>query len=246
MHHRSLFLNYLLAVVLLGLFTVSCTPEKNTVYFNTVPYNSQIQTLITKDFEHKVKADDVLQIGIYSRSPDVALYNTAPDGYLVDKNGNIQLYKLGDVRVTGLTLEQVKEKIKRSLVPDIMTEATVSARFRNHKIVVLGEVGTPGIIPMETEHLSLLEAISSRGDLRPTARKDNILVIRNTDRGKLFYRVNLLDGSVFNTDYYYLQADDIVYVEPEKKPKSATTDRIITYTLSGLSFLLLLYDRIRR
>lgn len=244
--HKFLSRIFLLAVVLLGVFALSCTPEKNTIYFNTVPYNSQIQTLITKDFEHKVAVDDVLQIGIFSRSQDLALYNTSPDGYLVDKNGNIQMYKLGDVKVAGLTLEQVKERIKRSLVPDYMTEATVSARFRNHKIVVLGEVGSPGLIVMETEHLSLLEVISSRGDLRPTARKDNILVIRNTDRGKLFYRVNLLDGSVFNSDYYYLQADDIVYVEPEKKPKGANTEKIISYTLSGLSFLLLVFDRFSR
>lgn len=245
--HKFLSRNFLLAVVLLGVFAVSCTPEKNTVYFNTVPYNSQIQTLITKDFEHKVKVDDVLQIGIFSRSLETESYNqSTKDGYLVDKNGFIQLFKIGNLKVAGLTLEQVKDRIKNLLVPDYLKEASVSARFMNHRIVVLGDVGTPGIIPMETEHMSLLEAISIRGDLRPTARKDNILVIRNTDRGKLFYRVNLLDGSVFNSDYYYLQADDIVYVEPEKKSKSATTEKIISYTLSGLSFLLLLFDRISR
>jgi len=131
-------------------------------------------------------------------------------------------------------------------VPDIFKQLTISVRFKNHRVVVLGEVGSAGIIPMETEHLSLLEAISMRGDLRPDARKDNVLIIRNTDRGKMFYRVNLTDGSVFNSDYYYLQADDIVYVESEQKKKSGATDRIISYTLSGLSFLLLLYDRIKR
>lgn len=244
--YKFLRLNCLVAVVLFGFLAPSCTPQKNTVYFNTVPYNSEIQTLITKDFEHKVKVDDVLLITFVSPSEQIRLYNTVADGYTVDKNGNIQVYNIGDVKVTGLTLEQVKQRLFKILSPDIFKQLTIALRFKNHKIVVLGDIGSPGIIPMETEHLSLLEAISARGDLKPTARKDNILVIRNTERGKMFYRVNLLDGSVFNSDYYYLQSDDIVYVEPEKKSNSANTDKIITYALSGLSFLLLLYDRVNR
>ncbi len=244
--HKYFSSNLLPGVVLLMLFTASCTTQKNTTYFNTVPYNSEVQTLITKDFEHKVKIDDVLLISFVGPSDQIKLYNTVPDGYLVDKNGNIQIYNIGDVKVIGLTIEQVKQKLFRALSPDIFKQLTVAARFRNHKVIILGDIGSPGVIPMETEHLSLLEAISTRGDLRPTARKDNILVIRNTERGKLFYRVNLLDGSVFNSDYYYLQSDDIVYVEQEKKPKSANTEKIISYALSGLSFLLLLYDRVKR
>lgn len=243
--HKYLPVNFV-GIVLLGLLGFSCTPQKTTTYFNTIPYNSEIQTLITKDFEHKIKIDDVLLINIYSRSENIALYNTAPDGYLVDKNGNIQVYNLGDVKVLGLTVDQLKEKLKKSLMPDYLKQVAVSARFKNHKVVVLGDVGAPGIIPMETEHLSLLEAISLKGDLRETARKDNILVIRNTERGKLFYRVNLLDGSVFNSDYYYLQADDIVYVEPEAKKKTGGTEKIISYVLSGASLLLLIFDRLNR
>lgn len=238
--------NYVFGVVLLGFLSVSCTPQKNSTYFNTVPYNSEIQTLITKDFEHRVKVADVLQLAFFSPSPQIALYNGSPDGFLVDKNGNIQVYNIGDVKVVGLTLEQVKQKLEKILVPDIFKQLSISARFKNHRVVVLGEVGAPGLIPMETESLSLLEAISLKGDLRENARKDNVLVIRNTERGKIFYRVNLLDGSVFNSNFYYLQADDIVYVEAEPKKKSGATEKIITYSLSGLSFLLLLYDRIKQ
>ncbi|GAA4753159.1 polysaccharide biosynthesis/export family protein [Flavisolibacter ginsenosidimutans] len=244
--YKYLSVNFVASVVLLGFLGFSCTPQKEAHYFQTVPYNSEIQTLITKDFEHKVKVDDILLIGFFTNSVEVAKYNTSLEGYLVDKNGNIQIYNIGDVKVVGLTLDQVKQKLMKIFVPDIFKQLTISARFKNHRVVVLGEVGSAGVIPMETEHLSLLEAISMRGDLRPEARKDNVLVIRNTDRGKMFYRVNLTDGSIFNSDYYYLQADDIVYVESsEQKKKSATTEKIISYTLSGLSFLLLVFSRVK-
>jgi len=238
----SAFSCFALLVILL----TSCKTPKNTTYFQTIPYNSEVQTLITKDFEHKVKVDDILQINIFSPSTDIALYNTAPEGYVVDKNGNIQLYKIGDVKVIGLTLMQVKEKLTKILMPDYLLQVAVSTRFRNHKIVILGEVGSPGIIIMETEHLSILEAISVKGDLAENARKDNILVIRNTERGKMFYRINLLDASVFNSPYYYLQPDDIVYVEAEPTKKDANTGQIFGYVLSGLSFLFLVFDRINR
>lgn len=244
--HKYRYLNAAFSLLIFGLLAASCTPPKNTSYFQTIPYNSEIQTLISKDFEHKVRVDDILLIGIYSPSERIALYNNAADGYLVDKNGNIQIFNVGDVKVAGLTLDQVKEKIIKTLQPDYLKNVSVSARFKNHKVVMLGQVGSPGVLPMETEHLSLLEAISARGDLREDARKDNVLVIRNTEKGKIFFRVNLLDGSIFNSNFYYLQADDIVYVEPEPKKKAGNVDRIISYALSGISVILLITDRISR
>jgi polysaccharide export outer membrane protein len=246
---KYLSVNSVVCISLIAAFLgASCSPAKNTTYFQTIPYNSEVQTLISKDFEHKLKVDDIITIAITSLSEEVRHYNTFPDGYLVDKNGNIQMYKLGDVKVLGLTLSQLKDRITKQLVPDIFKQATVSVRFKNLKVVVLGEVGSPGVIPMETEHLSIIEAISLRGDLRENARKDNVLIIRNTERGKLFYRVNLLDGSVFNSNFYYLQADDIVYVEAEtkKKDSEARTQQIFAYVISGLSFLFLIFDRINR
>lgn len=233
-------------VFLILIMGVACTPQKNTRYFQTIPYNSEIQTLISKDFEHKIKVGDILTIAIISPSEEARNYNTSPEGYLVDKNGNIQIYKIGDVRVLDLTLTQVKEKIIRQLVPDIFVQASVSARFKNHKIVVLGEVGSPGVIPMETEHLSVLEAVALRGDLAANARRDNLLVIRNTPKGKMFYRINLLDGSVFNSPFYYLQPDDIIYVEAEPQKKDGTVQQVISYAISGISVLLLIFDRINR
>lgn len=238
-------LKLLLCLLLLGFLGVSCTPQKDTTYFHTVPVNSEIQTLITKDFEMKVKAGDQLTILFYGPSTEIDKYNAGAENYAVDKNGNIQIYRLGDFKVEGLTLEQIKQKLIKILVPDIFTKLSVTAKFRNHRVVIMGEIGTPGVIPIEAENLTLLEAIAQRGDLRESARRDNVLVIRNTERGKIFYRVNLLDGSIFNSNFYYLQPDDIVYVEPEPKKNKANVEKIINYVISGASFILLLTSRIK-
>lgn len=233
-------------IVLVAFFNFSCSTQKDTRLFQTIPYNSELQTLITKDFEHKVKVDDILLITIVSPSAEAPKYNISPEGYLVDKNGNIQLYNFGNVKVGGLTISQVKDRITRLLVPDIFKEVAISAKFKNHKIIVMGEVGAQGVVPLETEHISILEAITQQGGLNQNARRDNILVIRNTEKGKIFYRVNLLDGSIFNSNFYYLQAEDIVYVEPEEKKKDAgaSAAMIFSYVISGLSFFFLIFDRI--
>ena len=230
---------------LMVFLNIACTPQKNTAYFQTIPFNSEVQTLITKDYEHKIKVDDILAIAIVGPGDEIKNFNASGDGYLVDKNGNIQLYKIGDIKVQGLTLTQVKQKIINSLVPDYFKQLSVSARFKSHRVVVLGEVGSPGVVPMETEHISLLEAVALKGDLSPDARKDNILVIRNTEKGKIFYRINLLDGSVFNSNFYYLQPDDIVYVEPDpEKSKVNYTPQIINYVLAVTTLVFLFIDRL--
>lgn len=237
----------LFVVALSAYLNISCNPEKNTTYFQTIPYNSEVQTLITKDFEPRVKPDDILDITIVSPSQEVKDYNAAPEGYLVDKNGNIQMFKLGEVKVLDLTLSQIKTKITQMLVPDIFKQVGVSVRFKNHRVVVIGEVNSAGVIPMPTEHLSIVEAIAIRGDLRETARKDNILIIRNTEKGKMFHRVNLLDGSVFNSPFYYLQSDDIIYVEKDPdKSKAGKTQQYIGFIFSGLSLAFLIFDRFTR
>lgn len=243
---RLLSVNSLLFLCILALTTVSCKTAKNYAYFQTRPDNSQLKTLITKDFEHKVRPDDILFININTADRITSpLYNTSPLGYLVDKRGTIQLFKLGEVNVQGLTLYQLKEKLYKLFQP-YLVDPVIDATFKNHKIVVLGEVGSPGVISMETEHLSLLEALATRGDLKETARRDHILVIRNTPDGKIFNRMNLLDESIFNSPFYYLQADDIVYVEPDpEKKKSANPQQIIGFVLSAVSVLFLLFDRIK-
>ena len=225
----------------------SCKTEKSTAYFQNRPDNSLLQTLITKDFEHKVRPGDILLLSFNSANPlNSALFNTSPEGYIVDKRGNINIYKLGEVNVQGLTLNEVKTKLSTQLT-DYLKDLVIGLTFKNHKVLVMGEVNMPGAVVMVTEHLTILEALTRSGDLKESAKKDQILVIRETGNGKIFNRMSLLDDSIFNSPFYYLQADDIVYVEPDpaKKKKDNNTSQIVGYIISGLSIALLLFDRIK-
>ncbi|HEY8688110.1 MAG TPA: polysaccharide biosynthesis/export family protein [Chitinophagaceae bacterium] len=213
--------------------------------------------------ELKIRKNDLLSIIIISPDPvSTPLFNgsqgtstssgassgtsgsTPAGGYLVDKDGNIVMYKLGVIHVEGLTRSELKYKLQKDLSP-YLKDAVVTIRFLSNHITVLGEVAHPQVLTIPNEQIPLLEAIGQSGDLTITGRRDNILVIRETPNGKQFKRLNLTDNSIFNSPFYYLKPDDVVYVEPTKLKinSSGNTPQIIGYALSGISifFTLLIY-----
>lgn len=232
---------------------LACQTPKNTAYFQTIKRDTTLQNLVTKNGEPKIVPDDLLAINITSASTELsALYNgaqgvgsAAAQGYLVDKNGNIQLFKLGEQKLAGLTRAEAKEKLQKALEP-YLKDPVVTIRFANHRVTFLGEVGSPGVLVLNNEGISLIEAIGERGDLTENARADNILVIRKTENGKDFKHLSLLDHSVFTSPYFYLQNEDVVYVEPvAKKADSMNTQQVISYVLTGISLVTLILSRIK-
>lgn len=233
----------------------SCKAPAGVTYFQTIKKDTTLQNTAAKDFDLKIRPDDLLSISITSASSELsALYNSAQAGgtaagaaagYLVDKNGNIQLYKLGDVKVAGLTRTGVKEKLEADLAP-YLKDPVVTVRLASNRITVLGAVGSPGVIDMPTDQISVLEAIGRSGDLTKDAKKDNILLIRQTGSGKEFRHLDLLDHSVFTSPYFYLQNGDVLYVEPQEKRKEPlNAQQVIAYAISGISILTLIISRIR-
>jgi polysaccharide export outer membrane protein len=121
-------------------------------------------------------------------------------------------------------------------------------RYLNHRVSVLGEVNRPGVIQMPEERLSVLEVLSTSGDVTAFARRNNILIIRETANGKELKRLNFEDHSIFTSDWYYLQPDDVVYVEPNEKKlndeKRNKTQQTVGLILSGVSLAVIILDRI--
>ena len=118
----------------------------------------------------------------------------------------------------------------------LLVDPIVTIRFLNFKVTVLGEVAHPNVITVPSERISLLEAIGLAGDLTIYAQRDNVLVIRDEDGKKITHRLNLNSTELFNSPYYYLKSNDVVYVEPNKS-KVASTGR----ANSGYPLLLALY-----
>ena len=262
MKKKYLTLNtfYTASVICCIAFFGSCAPVKNVVYFENLQKDTTLHNLVNNNFELKIRKNDLLSINIISPEPfSTALFNGSQSistssgasggtgtgstgGFLVDNDGNIVMYKLGIVHVEGLTRNELKQKLQKALVPDYLLDAVVTIRFLSNRVTMLGEVTKPQVITMQNEQISVLEAIGQSGDLTPTGRRDNILVIRETPNGKQFKRLNLNDNSIFYSSFYYLKPDDVVYVEPTKFKIKNTgqSQQIIVYALSGLSIAITL------
>ncbi len=146
--------------------------------------------------------------------------------YTVDSKGNIEFPVLGQIHVEGLTREQLAQKIVAELVGrDLVKDPIVTVEFANTGIAILGEVGSPGRYEFNRDHLTILDAIAMAGDLKMNGMRNNILVMRNMGGGKMeAYRVNLLNAQeLASSPVYYLQQDDVIYVEPNDKAKRETT-----------------------
>jgi polysaccharide export outer membrane protein len=247
----------ILASLLAG---VSCTSTKKAVYFSDQKSGSFDAPSIPKLV---IQNNDLLSISVSSLNPEAsAVFNqpnnapansttttTSATGYLVDGEGNIQFPFLGAVKASGLTKDELKDKLTKAMVDKkLLVDPIITIRFLNFKVTVLGEVAHPTVVTVPSERISLLEAIGLAGDLTIYAQRDNVLVIRDEDGKKVTHRLNLNSTELFTSPYYYLKTNDVVYVEPNKS-KVATTSRSVQWipiVLSALSLGVIVVDRIIR
>ena len=219
----------LLFILLTG---TSCISSKKMIYLQGVDSLTNPAQVIQQDYELRIKPDDQLYIMVSSKEPELLtpFANTQilgsstsgggtniqeTTGVQVDKNGKIDVPILGEIQVAGLTRLQLADEIKKRLEEgQYIKDPTVSVRM---KISVMGEVGSPGVHEMAGDRITLLEALSMAGDLTPTAKRTNILVLREEEGKRHTYTVDLTSGrDVLESPCYYLQQNDVVYVEPNK------------------------------
>ncbi|MDC7137547.1 MULTISPECIES: polysaccharide biosynthesis/export family protein [Bacteroides] len=222
----------LLFILLTG---TSCISSKKMIYLQGVDSLTNPAQVIQQDYELRIKPDDQLYIMVSSKEPELLtpFANTQilgsstsgggtniqeTTGVQVDKNGKIDVPILGEIQVAGLTRLQLADEIKKRLEEgQYIKDPTVSVRIKGLKISVMGEVGSPGVHEMAGDRITLLEALSMAGDLTPTAKRTNILVLREEEGKRHTYTVDLTSGrDVLESPCYYLQQNDVVYVEPNK------------------------------
>ena len=247
-------------VLVLLLAGVSCTNTKKAVYFSDQKNGSFEAPAIPKLV---IQNNDLLSISVSSLNPEAsAIFNqpnnaaasnnttttVAATGYLVDGEGNIQFPFLGSVKAAGLSKDELKANLIKSMVDKkLLVDPIITIRFLNFKVTVLGEVAHPTVVTVPSERISLLEALGLAGDLTIYAQRDNVLVIRDEDGKKVTHRLNLNSTELFNSPYYYLKTNDVVYVEPNKS-KVASTSRSMQWIpilLSALSLGIIAVDRIK-
>lgn len=248
-HHSPLTRHHSPLIILLFLILFSsCTSTKKTIYFQDIQNDTTLTNLVSKNFEPKILKGDLLSITVASLSPEnTAIYNAPQNaqgpatGYLVDENGDIQFIKLGTLHVAGMTRKELKTKLEKDLSP-YLAQTVVAVGFLNRHVTMMGAI-SPQVLPMPNDNMTIFDALATSGDIGVKGRTDNVLVIREKDNSKEFKRLNLTDKSIFYSPYFYLQPNDLIYVEPVKV-KTENTTRIISYVTAGISFVLLVIDRI--
>jgi len=212
-------------------FLASCSAPKEVLYLQDIA--SIKEENIDKNYEVIIHKDDLLAILVNSKDPELALPFNMPVvtyqigaqttaqqrllGYLVDQNGDIDFPILGKIHVEGLTRMQVTELIKQKLMSeDLIKDPIVTVQFLNFKVSVMGEVTRPGTFDISGDRITLLEALSMAGDLTIYGRRDRVAVIREKDDKRRILYHDLRSSDIFQSPCYYLQQNDIVYVEPNK------------------------------
>lgn len=148
--------------------------------------------------------------------------------YLVDANGEINMPMLGKVKLNGLTTLQSRDTLTRQL-SKYLTSPIVNVRLLNFKITVLGEVGHSGSFPVENERINILQALGLAGDFTPYSNRERVLVIREIQGKREFAYLNLHNREVFDSPFFYLQPNDVVYVEAARYKVAATSDEATKY-----------------
>ena len=212
-------------------FLASCSAPKEVLYLQDIATVKEEN--IDKNYEVIIHKDDLLAILVNSKDPELALPFNMPVvtyqiggqtsvqqrllGYLVDQNGDIDFPILGKIHVEGLTRMQVTELIKQKLMEeDLIKDPIVTVQFLNFKVSVMGEVARPGTFDISGDRITLLEALSMAGDLTIYGRRDRVAVIREKDGKRRITYHDLRSSDIFQSPCYYLQQNDIVYVEPNK------------------------------
>jgi polysaccharide export outer membrane protein len=217
----------------------SCS-QRNLVYFSDLQGASGNETPIRNYDQPTIQPDDILSITVSSLNPESnVLFNNVilptnantggviaatkgTEGYQVDKSGFINFPVIGKVLLSGLTKEQAIDKMTNEIKVHVKNPI-VNIRFMNFKVTVIGEVSKPSTFTVDTEKINVLEALGLAGDMTVYGRRENVLIIREKQGVRKTTRINLNDKDVFNSPYFYLQQNDIVYVEPSNREKTAET-----------------------
>jgi polysaccharide export outer membrane protein len=165
-------------------------------------------------------------------------------GYLVDENGYIEFQKLNRLHVEGLTRAQLKDTLVLKL-SEYLKNVFCTIRFLNYRFTMLGEVNRPSIYSIPNDHVNIWEALAMSGDLTFYARRDNLLIIREKEGKREFARIDLTKPEVMASPYFYLQQNDIVYVEQNKKKavaNDAVTARNISIAATVVSTIAIIYS----
>ncbi len=260
--YKNLILRFSPILVILLLLT-SCVSKKEIIYLQDI---ENIKNNTEKLYSTTIiQPNDMLNINVSafdmeavapfnllmsSRAPQNQQAENTTTGqklnYLVSNEGTIEFPVLGTVTVGGLTRQELTSKLKKE-ISAYVKEPIVNVTIDNYKVTVLGEVGRPGTFNVPDERITLLEALGRAGDLTIFGKRENIIVLREQDGIKSHTIIDITKSDFLNSPYYFLQQNDVIYVQPNSAQiSSAAYNRNTSVYISIASVLISLIVVISR
>ncbi len=257
MKTRLLFFSLILVVAIFG----SCTPHRQMVYLQD--RLEQGDTLGVRPKDYRVKPNDILHIRVTTLDPDAhAIFNMEDMrsmrsttgggmgdlnlyiyGYTVNKEGKVQMPVVGEVKVAGLTLDEARVLIQEE-IDNYLIGATVSIKMANFSVSVVGEVNSPGNFYVYDNEFTIMDAIALAGDLTDFGNRE-VNVVRRTGDGLIFASIDLAGRDIVESDYYFLQPGDLIYVEPYRVKRLGFAQFPFAVLFSAISTTVLLINFIQ-
>ena len=252
----------------------SCTPSQRIAYFQDIPDTAKTNNVkyvnLPAFTPPIVRNDDILNVnvqtldpqanvilnqgnlpiqsGITTPNPNSPMMNNqnAVSGYLVNKNGDINMPYIGTVHVQGLTTNAIQDTVLNR-ISVYFKNPVVNVRFANFKVTVLGEVRQPATFSLPNEKPTVLDALGLAGDITIYGKRNNVLLVRDGDGKKEITRLDLDNSNVINSPYFYLKPNDVLYVEPSESRVASTNafrTRDIAVLAAGISLLTVVAARL--
>lgn len=214
---------------MLSIIVSSCATKDDVVYFNNSEILEGKENLL--DYEPKIEANDVLRINVSSSSVNEEIVapfqmnqqggqsgggggqSLSLTGYLVSPQGTINFPVLGTVEVEGLSRTAIQDKLQKQ-ISEYVRDPVVDVRIVNFSVTVLGEVGAPGRVQITDGRVTMPELLAMSGDITYNGKRENIKIIREVNGVKTVGYIDMTESDLFDSPFYYLKQNDLVYVEP--------------------------------
>jgi len=247
---------FLVAIVVFG----SCTSQKELMYLSNLDTAAVEQFFPMERPDYKIQFQDILYVDLFTMNPEMnailnpsagaSSYNTYRDdsniyiyGYTVSDSGTITLPILGEVKVKGLTINDIQVVVTER-AKHYLKDAVVNVKLLSFKFTVMGEVSRPGSYSNFNNQLTVLDAIGMAGDITDYGNRQHVLVLRPAKEGTYTYHVDLQDKNLLQSEGYFLLPNDIVIVEPIKSKPFQLNIPTMLLALTTISTLILLLNYI--
>ena len=228
-------------------FLFSCTSAKEVTYFNDLTDSQLVRLPDLRRPQPVIMPEDILAIRfagdnkqteeVFNRYGISSSQAGLGSEYQVDFNGNIDLYQIGSIKAAGYTQDEFK-RILTDTMRRYLKNPVVTIKFTNFRFTVLGEVRIPGTFVLSTEKVTILEALGQSGDMTQYARRNSVRIIRDSSGKREIGMVDFNQKTVFTSPYYFLQRNDVVYVEPQKsKADYEAVTRVTSIVATLISIL---------